>query len=727
MRGGRRACGRLTAAVWLALTAGVGDAFAAKDPVPLRLERALGDGRAPGTTAGDVPSFGRAEKIEGVVDQRTVFEGRAELRSEGSVLRADRIVYTPPTDTLDARGSVRLFRDGALFTGPELTYEVDAQRGRMPDAQFSYAPRQVQGSAGLMEFLEPGHVRLTDAIYSSCTRDDMAWWVQAEKLDIDNNDELAVARNGRLYFMDVPILASPYFQFPLGDRRRSGVLTPSFGINSRLGFESTVPVYWDIAPNRDATFAPRIMSRRGVLLQNEFRYLEPTVRGRVQYDLLPNDRTTGGQRQLTSTQHEWVGRSGLAAGINFNEVSDDKYFADFGSNIVVASQSILPQEGFLSFGRTYYNTALRVTKNQTLQDPLAPVTKPYERIPQVTFNALNTNWRGFDVNLATEAVRFEHPSLESGTRYIVNPSVSYPWLAPGWFVVPKVQWHATRYELEEQFRPNAANRSRALPIASLDAGLVFERDGRWLGQEVTQTLEPRLYYSYIPFREQNTLPNFDSALADFNFAQLFSENVFVGGDRIAEAEPDHRRAGQPAARPRHRRRAAARSHWPALLQHAAARDAAGRTRAHRRVLGPAVRPVGPAVAQLDHRRRPAALHRTGTTGACHRRRALPAARGLGAEPGLPLQARRDRAVRHRHPMADQQPLVRRGTRQLFQARPRLDRGARWPRVQGRLLGSALRGAALRYHRGNQHHAVLLRAGTERSRQCRTGARRATAA
>ena len=525
----------LTAAVCLALAGGSGAAATAGEAVPLRLERALGDGRAPGTTAGDGPSFGRALKIEGVVDERTVFEGRAELRSEGSVLRADRIVYTPPTDTLDARGSVRLFRDGALFTGPQLTYEIEAQRGSMPDAQFSYAPRQVQGSASLMEFLEPGHVRLTNAVYSSCTREDMAWWVQAEKLDIDNNDELAVARNGRLVFKDVPIFASPYFQFPLGDRRRSGLLTPSFGINSRLGFESTVPIYWDIAPNRDATFAPRLMSRRGVLLQNEFRYLEPTVRGRVQYDLLPNDRVTSGQRSLISTQHEWAGRSGVTAGVNFNEVSDDKYFADFGSNIVVASQSILPQEGYLSFTRTYYNTALRVTKNQTLQDPLAPVVKPYERIPQVAFNALNTNWRGFDVNLGTEAVRFEHPTLESGTRYIVNPSVSYPWLAPGWFVVPKVQWHATRYELEEEFRPDAAKRSRGLPIASLDAGLMFERDGRWLGQPVTQTLEPRLYYSYIPYREQNTLPNFDSALADFNFAQLFSENVFVGGDRIAEA------------------------------------------------------------------------------------------------------------------------------------------------------------------------------------------------
>lgn len=518
------------------------------EPLTLRLERSLGAGRAPGTPPAEAPSFGRALKIEGNRDDRIVFDGLAELRSASSVLRADRITYTPLTDTVDAAGNVRLFRDGTLFTGPSLTWQVDAQAGRMPDAQFSYAPRQASGSAKLLEFLEPGRARLTDATYSACTPEDMAWWVRAEKLEIDNGEELAVARNGRLYFLDVPIFASPYFQFPLGDRRRSGILTPSFALNNRLGAEATVPLYWNIAPNRDATIAPRVMARRGVLLQSEFRYLEPTARGRLQYEILPNDRVGGERRSLVSTQHEWNNRSGLGAGFNINEVSDDRYFSDFGTNIVTASQSILPQEGFLTYTQPYFNTALRVTKNQTLQDPRAPVATPYERIPQLTFNALNTNWRGFDLNLAAEAVSFDHPDLRgtqltedrarrlrNGERYIVNPSIAYPLIAPGWFVIPKLQWHATRYELERNPFTPADNRRRELPIASLDAGLVFERDGRWLGQPVTQTLEPRLYYSYIPFREQNTLPNFDSALADFNFAQLFSENVFVGGDRIGEA------------------------------------------------------------------------------------------------------------------------------------------------------------------------------------------------
>jgi LPS-assembly protein len=504
--------------------------------VALRSERALGIGRAPNTKPGDGTSFARAQKIDSDGDDRVVLEGNAEVRANGSVLRADRIIYTRGTDTMEASGNVRVFQDGVLFTGPQLRWQLDAQTGTMPDVKFSYAPRQVGGTAALLEVLEPSRSRFHDAVYSSCTPPDMAWWVRAQKLDIDRDEQLAEVRNGTLYFMDLPIFASPYFQFPIGDQRRSGLLTPNFGFSSRLGFEATVPWYWNIAPNRDATIAPRLMTQRGLMLQNEFRYLEPTLRGRIQYDVLPDDRATGTRRDLISTQHEWNNRAGLAAGLNYNRVSDDRYFSDFGTNIVTASQSILPQEGYLAYNQTFYNAALRITRNQTLQDPLAPVTKPYERVPQITFNALDTNWRGFDVRLAAEAVRFTHPTLEKGDRLIVNPSVAYPWMAPGWFVIPRVQWHATRYELDDALRPGAASPARSLPIASLDAGLIFDRDTTVLGRATTQTLEPRLFYSYIPYREQNSLPSFDSGLADFNFAQLFTENQFVGGDRIAEAD-----------------------------------------------------------------------------------------------------------------------------------------------------------------------------------------------
>lgn len=501
----------------------------------LKLERALGAGRAPGGAEAPTPTYARARRLEGEVDERVVLQGEAEVRRAGAVLRGDRITYTVPTDELEIDGNARVYRDGVAFFGPSLKLRVDAQTGRMPEANFSYAQRGGHGRSKLLEFLGEERVRLLDATYSTCAPDDQAWWVRADRLDIDRLDELASARGAAIYFQGVPILASPYFQFPLGDRRRSGLLTPSFGINSRLGPEVTVPFYWNIAPNRDATIAPRVMARRGVLLQNEFRYLEPTYRGTVEVDVIPDDRVFGGSREFATVRHEYAAPTGVVAGLNYNRVSDDRFFVDFSRTIVGSAQAVLPQEGYVGYNRTYWNTALRITKNQTLQDPLAPVVKPYERVPQLAFNARRDDLAGFDVALAADATRFGHPTLETGSRVILNPSVAYPLQAPGWFVVPRLQLHTTAYALDAAQRADASP-TRNVPIASLDAGLVFEREASWFGAPSLQTIEPRLYYAYIPYREQNALPNFDSALADFNFAQLFTENVFVGGDRIGQAD-----------------------------------------------------------------------------------------------------------------------------------------------------------------------------------------------
>jgi len=526
---------RLPAAALLVMAEALAQAPTVVDPPPqLRIERALGAGRTAGTSPG--ATYARAQRMSGEVDERIVLEGEAEVRRGGTVLRGDRIDYSVPDDEVTVTGQARIFRDGAVVTGPSLKLRVDAQTGSMPDASFSYAQQGGRGRCALIEFLGEDKTRLTDATYTTCAPGDDSWWVKANRLDIDRAEEVATGSGTSIHFLGVPIFASPYFQFPLGDRRRSGLLTPSLGINSKLGIEGTLPFYWDIAPNLDATITARIMQRRGLLMQNEFRYLEPTFRGTAQFDIIPNDVVFGGARQLASLRHEYVNPIGVVGGINYNHVSDDRYFTDFSRSIVAASQSVLPQEAYLGFNRPYWNTALRVTKNQTLQDPLAPVVKPYERLPQVTFSARNTDFRGFDLALAVDATQFDHPTLEKGSRVILNPGVSYPLLAPGYFVVPKLQWHATAYSLDAATHPGATRPTRSLPIASLDTGLVFEREARWFGEAAVQTLEPRLYYANIPFRDQSNLPSFDSALADFNFAQLFTENIFVGGDRIGEAK-----------------------------------------------------------------------------------------------------------------------------------------------------------------------------------------------
>jgi len=498
----------------------------------LRLERALGQGRA--ATAVDGAAYVRADRLLGEVEERVTLEGEAEVRRGGTVLRGDRITYTVATDEVEASGNVRVFRDGVAFFGPSLTLRIDARTGAMPEAGFTYAPHNGRGTSSRIEFLEGDRLRLEDAVYTTCAPGDDSWWIRASRLTIDRDDEVGVANGASVYFQGVPILASPYFQFPLGDRRRSGLLAPSVGINSKLGVEAIVPYYWDIAPNRDATISPRVMSKRGILIGTEFRYLEPNYLGTIEYDLVPHDRVTGDSRSYMAVRHQYDNAGGLTGGVNYARVSDDLVPSDYARTIAGASRLVLPQEAFLQYAQKQWSTMLRVQKNQTLQDPYDPVVKPHERVPQLAFSATAPRFAGFDAGLAMDATRFEHPTLENGSRFIVNPTLSYPLRAPGYFLVPRVQWHATWYELDDPVRQDKRP-TRSLPLASVDAGLVFEREGRWFGESSLQTLEPRLFYAYTPYRDQSTLPVFDTALADFNFTQLFRENLFSGNDRISEA------------------------------------------------------------------------------------------------------------------------------------------------------------------------------------------------
>lgn len=537
-----RRCLPLTAAVLLALhslAAAQAPAGPAAPPagdgpaLRLRMDRLLDERRTPGQPPGT--TFARARSIEGTVEDRIVLEGDAEIRRDGNVLRGDRITYTQATDTVNVEGNARVFREGAVFTGPRLDFRIEAQTGAMPDANFSYAPRQGRGDASLVEFLGNQQARMTAARFTTCAPGDDAWWIQAEKIEIDALDESATASTAKLYFKGVPILASPILAFPFGDRRKTGFLTPSLGLSSTLGTDIRTPFYWNIAPDYDYTIAPRVMSKRGVLLENEFRFLRPTMRGTLVYNTIPNDRETDTSRHLSSLRYEYSSPTGIAGGINFNRVSDDNYFVDFSESILGSSNKVLPQDAFVAYNQTYWNAAVRVTRNQTLQDPLAPIVPPYERVPQGVLNGYVADWRGFEATAMVDATRFEHETLESGERYVTDLRAAYPWQAPGWFVVPRGRVVSRAYSLAPGPQRDDASRTVTTPMFSLDSGLVFERDTTWFGRSAQQTLEPRLYYAYVPYRRQNDLPNFDSARVDLNYVQLFNENAFSGYDRIAEA------------------------------------------------------------------------------------------------------------------------------------------------------------------------------------------------
>jgi LPS-assembly protein len=578
---------------------------ATQEPAPgvrLRPERALGAGHGRGPNPG--PVYVRADRVHGEMDVNVDLEGGVEVRHEGIVLRGERAVYTIASDELKVRGKVRLVERGAAFTGPALDFHLDAHTGKMPDASYTYAAKQGRGDSRLIEFLDDDNIRLHEATYTTCAPNDTSWWIRAQTIDINRADQEAVAHATTLYFEGVPILASPYFDLPLGDQRRSGVLTPGFYQDSRVGEEFIVPIYWNIAPNRDYTLTPDVMPRRGVALDNELRFLEPHVRGQLDYNIMPNDRTTGTMRDHMVLQTQYADynggtiagpagsasnggggpltvapTTGIVFNLNYNRVSDDNYFIDFSHNIIGSSAVVLPQEASLSYLQPYWSASLSLAKSQTLISLLLPTDSgPYERVPDLALNLHRADWKGFDLASVIDVTRFQHPAVnpffeppggypvdtahaqhpsntletrdvqpfapefpagyytQDGSRLVINPSLSYPILNPGWFVTPKLQWHYTAYELDPTFNQGQTSAQRSLPIASLDTGLIFERSMNWLGKDSHQTLEPRVYYALVPYRDQNHLPDFDSTDADFNFAQLFTENTFTGNDRIAEAD-----------------------------------------------------------------------------------------------------------------------------------------------------------------------------------------------
>ncbi|HVE89737.1 MAG TPA: LPS assembly protein LptD, partial [Burkholderiaceae bacterium] len=528
-------CAVLTASVQARAQAPAKEAPQESARPQLKLERQLDENRSPAREG--APTYARAQNIEGSIDERVILRGDAEIRRSGTVLRGDTITYTQATDMVNVEGQARVFRHGASFSGPRLDFRVDAQTGTMPDAAFTYAARSGRGNATLIEFLGSERARMENARFTTCGPGDNAWWVHAESIEFDGLDETATATFATLYFKGLPILASPILSFPTSDRRKSGFLTPSFGLSSTLGTDISAPYYFNLAPNYDYTLTPRVMSKRGLLLENELRYLNPNHRATLVYDVIAKDQQFDGSRDFKAVRYEYASPLGFGAGINYNRVSDDRYFVDFATTIVDTSQKVLPQDGYLAYNQPYWNTSVRITKNQTLQDPntFQLVAKPYERVPQAIVSGYIADWRGFEASAALEGTRFDHPTLETGNRYLADVRAAYPILAPGWFFVPRARVSSTAYDLDPRFRPGDASQTRTLPILSIDTGLVFERDIGWFGRAAQQTLEPRLFYAYIPYRNQSNLPNFDSALADLNYSQLFTENIYSGSDRISEA------------------------------------------------------------------------------------------------------------------------------------------------------------------------------------------------
>jgi LPS-assembly protein len=530
------------------------------------------------------PTFLIADIIEGRTDVLAEAEGNVELRKLGSQLYADKLTYWPLEDEVDAVGNVRLLQEGTEVKTPHLRMQLSEQIGfaerpeyhilkeveskfyqtkrtvvtvassnaastgapMMLNVPNSYGlptisppsrPSEASGHAERADFEGENQITLTDATYSTCKPGQTDWYLQASEMHLDYDRNVGDASHASLWFKGVPIFYSPLASFPLNNKRRSGVLHPSLSTSTVNGFEVTLPYYWNIAPNYDATFYPRYMAKRGFQFGAEARYLDSNYRGTTRLEYMPNDEIEKRHRYAYKIEHQHNFGRGLSAVVNWQEVSDDNYWEDMSSRLLQTSQTQLPQQLVLGYSPfSWLQTNTQVLRYQTLQpDPATPISRPYFLEPQINVVGYKPNVLKTDVSLLGQYSRFTHPDKVAGDRFVLYPQVSIPLVHPAFQITPKFGVHMTKYALDQQIGSESTSISRTLPTFSLDSTVIFERESSWLDTTYIQTLEPRLYYVNIPYKDQSRIPIFDSGLSDFNFAQIFAENRYSGFDRINDA------------------------------------------------------------------------------------------------------------------------------------------------------------------------------------------------
>ena len=475
--------------------------------------------------------------------------------------------------------------------------DAEAQARAAAAGQESFLPGQTplarivetmsHGQAARINLEGENRYRAEDATYTTCPAGDSGWYMRASTYHADYEQNKGDATNSLLYFQDVPFLYMPYAFFPLDRGRHSGFLSPSLGSSQLNGFQTIVPYYFNLAPNYDATVAPAIYGRRGVSFNTELRYLGntgqspvPTYTGRDAFNYMPNDRMMNRDRWSFLSQHQQQFNNvlpGLSGAWDLQGVSDSYYFTDLNNSLAAMSQSYLPRTGRLNYAAPTWNASVVAQGYQTLNfNPNAPVATPYQLLPQVNFsmNRSLLGAAGFsnvrlndddELEVIKSSGMFDQPTrldaiVSANSSYFTNQTQSYvqgnrlwaypqlatSWQLPGAFLTPKFGVHYTQYNTNAgQLTTSGAydgtsaigsdTASRTLPILSLDSGLIFDRKTQYFGRNLNQTLEPRLYYLYVPYRDQTNLPLFDTGVADVSYAQMFSENMFTGWDRVSNA------------------------------------------------------------------------------------------------------------------------------------------------------------------------------------------------
>lgn len=460
-------------------------------------------------------------------------QGNVRVRQLDRLLEANELYYDQRTGSAYTQGHVYFQNSQFGVHGRNAHFNLQNDSGTVDDAHYTLPRRNARGHAHHVHMLNKNHSVLQGVTYTTCPPDHTSWLLSAKTVTLNQADDVGKATNALVRFKGVPILYSPWLTFPISNKRKSGLLAPTLGTSSSNGLDLTIPYYLNLAPNYDATVAARYMSRRGVQGSTEFRYLEPHSHGRLYLEYLPHDNVYGDSRHLVQFDHQGLLSPSWSVDAHYERVSDKQYFQDLGTNLSAISTPSLEQRLRLNYqAPSWFSFQALAQGYQTLED-IPARDKPYKRLPQLSFDVLSPQtWHGFGLKMNTQFVDFTRDIGPTGERTNIRPGVTYQLDHGGWFVNSEVDYDQTNYRLRDTPTGEPRDPSRGMPIASLKSGLRFQRD---LGDTWVQTLEPTVFYLYVPYRNQADLPAFDTGLPEFNYYELFARNRFTGLDRIGDA------------------------------------------------------------------------------------------------------------------------------------------------------------------------------------------------
>jgi LPS-assembly protein len=483
--------------------------------------------------------------------------GGVRLQRADQVLQAEDVTYNADSTAYDAKGNVRYQEAGMLLRADRMTGTTTPNQGDADHVTYQLLQSRGNGVADHAKVTDPTHGRMRMATYSTCDVGKHQWEFRAKTVELNKDTGVGTAWNGTMRFKGVPFMYLPYFTFPLDDRRKSGFLYPTFGSSSHSGTYLTLPYYLNLAPNYDATITPSYYTERGAMLGVEFRYLQPRSNGTFDITYLGHDRGPedpefvqygdrdgSKQRWLAKIQNSTNLGDGFNLGVNINRASDNEYFRDFGNDLYSSSVGILTSSVYVYKGGKYWSSSLGVDDYQNMDPGLPNYVEPYKRWPRGTFNAEVPINSWLDAGIDSEAVAFRKSDRSpggnqlDGNRLDLAPYLAADFGGPFWFARPRLEYRYTGYQLQNSLYKTAypdRTPTRSVPIASFDTGLIFDRATHLFGSDYTQTLEPRIYYLYVPYRNQDKLPLFDTNEMSFDFWQLFATNRFAGADRQMDA------------------------------------------------------------------------------------------------------------------------------------------------------------------------------------------------